>query len=39
MHEIDIPIGGKQLAPGDPVQVHIEAVHPRTGMLKVTPTT
>jgi exoribonuclease II len=37
MQEIDIPVGGKELAPGDPVQVRIEAVQPRTGTLKVTP--
>jgi exoribonuclease II len=37
MQEIDIPVGGKELAPGDPVQVRIETVQPRTGTLKVTP--
>jgi exoribonuclease II len=37
MQEIDIPVGGKELAPGDPVQVRIETVQPRAGMLKVTP--
>jgi hypothetical protein len=26
-----------ELAPGDPVQVRIETVQPRTGTLKVTP--
>jgi exoribonuclease II len=37
MQEVDIPVGGKELAPGDPVQVRIETVQPRTGTLKVTP--
>jgi exoribonuclease II len=37
MQEIDIPVGGKELAPGDPVQVRIETVQPRMGILKVTP--
>ena len=37
MQEIDIPVGGQELAPGDPVQVRIETVQPRTGTLKVTP--
>jgi exoribonuclease-2 len=37
MHEIDVPVGGQELAPGDPVQVRIETVHPRTGILKATP--
>jgi exoribonuclease-2 len=37
MQEIDIPVGAKELAPGDPVQVRIETVQPRTGTLKVTP--
>jgi exoribonuclease II len=35
MQEIDIPVGGKELAPGDRVKVRIETVQPRTGMLKV----
>jgi exoribonuclease II len=39
MQEIDIPVGGKELAPGDRVQVRIETVQPRTGVLKVTPVT
>ena len=39
MQEIDLPVGGKELAPGDPVQVRIETVQPRTGTLKVTPVT
>jgi exoribonuclease II len=34
MQEIDIPVGGKELAPGDQVKVRIETVHPRMGMLK-----
>jgi exoribonuclease II len=37
MQEIDIPVAGMELAPGDPVQVRIETVQPRTGTLKVTP--
>jgi exoribonuclease-2 len=36
MQEIDVPVGGKELAPGDQVKVRIETVQPRTGMLKVT---
>jgi exoribonuclease-2 len=36
MQEVDMPIGGKELAPGDQVKVRIETVQPRTGMLKVT---
>jgi hypothetical protein len=36
MHEVDIPAGGKELAPGDQVKVRIETVQPRMGMLKVT---
>ncbi len=36
MQEVDLPIGGKELAPGDQVKVRIETVQPRTGMLKVT---
>jgi exoribonuclease II len=35
MQEVDIPVGGKELAPGDRVKVRIETVQPRTGMLKV----
>ena len=36
MQEIDVPVGGKELAPGDQVKVRIETVQPRTGMQKVT---
>jgi exoribonuclease-2 len=36
MQEIDVPVGGKELAPGDQVKVRIETVQPRTGTLKVT---
>jgi exoribonuclease II len=35
MQEVDVPVGGKELAPGDLVQVRIETVQPRTGTLKV----
>jgi exoribonuclease-2 len=34
MQEIDLPAGGKELAPGDQVKVRIETVQPRTGTLK-----
>jgi len=34
MQEIDLPAGGKELAPGDHVKVRIETVQPRTGTLK-----
>ncbi|HSF33923.1 MAG TPA: ribonuclease R family protein [Candidatus Tectomicrobia bacterium] len=36
MLEVDMPAGGKELAPGDQVKVRIETVQPRTGTLKVT---
>jgi exoribonuclease-2 len=36
MQEVDVPVGGKELVPGDQVQVRIETVQPRAGMLKVT---
>jgi len=35
MQEIDLPAGGKELAPGDHVTVRIETVQPRTATLKV----
>jgi exoribonuclease II len=35
MQEIDLPVGGKELAPGDHVKVRIETVQPRTGTLKI----
>jgi len=35
MQEVDLPVGGKELVPGDGVQVRIETVHPRGGVLKV----
>jgi exoribonuclease-2 len=35
MQEIDLPVGGKELAPGDHVTVRIETVQPRTATLKV----
>jgi exoribonuclease-2 len=35
MHEVDLPVGGKDLAPGDWVEVRLETVQPRTGLLKV----
>lgn len=35
MHEVDLPVGGKELVPGERVQVRIDTVHPREGMLKV----
>lgn len=35
MQEVDLPIGGKELAAGDRVQVRLDAVHPRNGVLKV----
>jgi exoribonuclease II len=36
MQEVDVPVGSKELAPGEHVKVRIESVQPRTGMLKVT---
>jgi exoribonuclease-2 len=36
MQEVDVPVGGKELAPGDQVKVRIETVQPRMGTLKVT---
>jgi exoribonuclease-2 len=36
MQEVDVAVGAKELAPGDQVQVRIETVQPRAGMLKVT---
>jgi exoribonuclease-2 len=36
MQEVDVPVGGKELAPGDRVKVRIETVQPRMGMLKAT---
>ena len=35
MQEVDVPVGGKELAPGDQVKVRIETVQPRAGALKV----
>jgi hypothetical protein len=35
MQEVDVPVGGKELAPGDQVKVRIETVQPRAGTLKV----
>jgi exoribonuclease II len=35
MQEVDVPVGGKDLAPGDQVKVRIETVQPRAGALKV----
>jgi exoribonuclease-2 len=35
MLEVDLPVGGTELAPGDRVPVRIETVQPRTGLLKV----
>jgi exoribonuclease-2 len=35
MQEVDVPVGGKELAPGDRVSVRIETVQPRTATLKV----
>jgi exoribonuclease-2 len=35
MQEIDVPVGGKELTPGDQVKARIETVQPRTGTLKV----
>jgi len=35
MQEVDLPVGGKELAPGDRVQVRLDMVQPRTGVLKV----
>ncbi|MBI3328866.1 MAG: RNB domain-containing ribonuclease [Nitrospinae bacterium] len=35
MQEVDLPVGGKELLPGDRVQVRIETVHPREGVLKI----
>jgi exoribonuclease-2 len=36
MQEVDVAVGGKELAPGDQVKVRIETVQPRVGTLKVT---
>lgn len=35
MYEVDLPAAGKELAPGDWVQVRLESVQPRSGSLKV----
>jgi exoribonuclease R len=35
MHEVDLPVGGTDLAPGDWVQVRLETVQPRAGIVKV----
>jgi exoribonuclease R len=35
MQEVDVPVGGKELAPGDRVSVRIETVQPRTATVKV----
>jgi exoribonuclease II len=35
MQEVDVPTGGKELAPGDQVKVRVETVLPRIGTLKV----
>jgi exoribonuclease II len=35
MQEVDVPVGGKELAPGDQLEVRIETVQPRAGTLKV----
>jgi exoribonuclease-2 len=35
MQEVDLPVGGKELAPGDRIDVRIETVQPRMGTLKV----
>lgn len=35
MLEVDLPIGGKEMAPGEGVRVRLETVQPRTGVLKV----
>jgi exoribonuclease-2 len=35
MQEVDVPVGGRELAPGDRVSVRIETVQPRTATLKV----
>jgi exoribonuclease-2 len=35
MYEVDLPAVGKELAPGDWIQVRLETVQPRTGTLKV----
>jgi exoribonuclease-2 len=35
MQEVDVPVGGKEFAPGDQLEVRIETVQPRAGTLKV----
>jgi exoribonuclease-2 len=35
MQEVDLPVAGKELAPGDWIQVRLETVQPRAGVLKV----
>jgi exoribonuclease II len=35
MQEVDVPTGGKELAPGDQVKVRVDTVLPRIGTLKV----
>jgi exoribonuclease-2 len=35
MLEVDVPVGAKELVPGDQVKVRIEAVQPRAASLKV----
>jgi exoribonuclease-2 len=35
MQEVDLPVAGKELAAGDTIQVRIETVQPRNGVLKV----
>lgn len=37
MQEVDLPIGGRELAPGDRVRLRLETVQPREGVLKVAP--
>jgi exoribonuclease R len=35
MLEVDLPVGGKEIAAGERIRVRIETVQPRAGVLRV----